>query len=125
MPRFKTVISFYLSSNTLRVSTKAIRELDSPSYVRFLVNPDKELMAMESYDRKEFTSFRIQKKVLLDSKSNSFRIRSKKFCQIVARQMGWDAGKSYRVPGNVYHNLKVAVYRLEEASVISGNHGDD
>lgn len=55
-----TFISFYLSSNTFRVSTRALRVLNAPVYVRFLINPDKNLMAMESYYRKEFTSFRMR-----------------------------------------------------------------
>lgn len=110
-----TFISFYLSSNTFRVSTRALRVLNAPVYVRFLINPDKNLMAMESYYRKEFTSFRIKRKVLLDSKYHSFRIISKKLCVLLARQMDWNPRKSYRIPGTIYPDKKVVIYQLEGA----------
>ena len=63
MPENKTSISFYLRNDTVRVFTSALRALDKPKYVRFLINPNTLKMAMTEYGQKEFTSFRVSRKI--------------------------------------------------------------
>ena len=46
MTENKTRISFYLRDYTVRVFTSALRALDKPKYVRFLINPDTLKMAL-------------------------------------------------------------------------------
>ena len=118
MPGNKTYISFYLPRHTLRVFVKAIRALEEPTYVRFLINPETLKMAMENYGKKEFTSFRVSRRMIEDSNSSSLRIHSKKFCDLIARRMNWDFGKGYRVPGTIYPEQNVVVYSLSEAQEI-------
>lgn len=113
-----TYMSFYLRSDTFRVFTGALRVLDAPKYVRFLVNPDTLKMAMIEYDQKEFTSFKVSKKILYDSRRNCLSIRSKKFCVLIADRMKWDRSKSYRVEGKIYPDQKVVVYDLSSAKAI-------
>ena len=113
-----TFISFYMKKYTFRISTRAIRVLDNPVYVRFLINPDKNLMAMESYDKIELTSFRIRRSILEDSKYHSFKIASKKLCTLLARRMNWKTDRSYRIPGKIHPEKKIVIYRLEEAKEI-------
>lgn len=120
MPENSTFISFYLPRNTFRVFIKAIRALEKPTYVRFLINPDTFMMAMEDYGEKKFTSFRVSRKLLEGSRSDSLRIHSKKFCELIARQMKWDMRKSYRIEGKIYPEQKIVVYSLMSAQEIKG-----
>lgn len=113
-----TRISFYLRKNTVRVFTSALRALDKPKYVRFLINPDTLKMAMTEYWQKEFTSFRVSRKIFEDSKGKSLRIRSKKFCDLIANRMNWDPDRSYWVEGRIYPDQKVVVYDLTSAKEI-------
>ncbi len=119
----KTYISFYLKSNTVRVFTSSVRKIGSPKYVRFLINPKTNRMIMSSYDKKEFTSFRVSRKVLSDSKYSSLRIRSMRFCRLLANQFGWDVNKSYRIPGLVILNQELVVYDLTGAKEIPNKQG--
>jgi len=118
MPENKTRISFYLRNNTIRVFTSALRVLDKPKYVRFLINPNTLKMAMTEYGQKEFTSFRVSRKIFEDSKDKSFRIMSKKLCTLIANRMNWDPNKSYWVEGRIYPEQKVVVYDLTSAKEI-------
>ena len=118
MPGNKTRISFYLRINTIRVFTSALRVLDKPKYVRFLMNPNTLKMAMTEYDQKEFTSFRVSRKIFEDSKDKSFRIMSKKLCTLIANRMNWNPEKSYWVEGRIYPEQKVVVYDLTSAKEI-------
>ena len=118
MTENKTRISFYLKKDTIRVYTSALRALDKPKYVRFLINPNTLKMAMTEYGQKEFTSFRVSRKIFEDSKDKSLRLSSKKFCTLIANRMNWDTEKSYWVEGRVYPDQKVVVYDLTSAKEI-------
>lgn len=118
MPGNKTRISFYLRNNTIRVFTSALRVLDKPKYVRFLINPNTLKMAMTEYDQKEFTSFKVSRKIFEDSKDKSFRIMSKKLCTLIANRMNWNPEKSYWVEGRIYPEQKVVVYDLTSSKEI-------
>ena len=118
MTENKTRISFYLRDYTVRVFTSALRALDKPKYIRFLINPDTLKMAMTEHRQKEFTSFRVSRKIFEDSKDKSFRIHSKKFCVLIANRMNWDPDRSYWVEGRIYPEQKVVVYDLTSAKEI-------
>lgn len=87
------------------------------AYVRFLINADTMQMIMQSYHKKEFTSFRVPKTLYMDlpGKHNSLRIRSRAFCRLLAARMGWDVDKTYRVPGIVYSKCHMVRFDLVKA----------
>lgn len=118
MPENKTRISFYLKKDTIRVYTSALRALDKPRFVRFLINPNTLKMAMTEYGQKEFTSFRVSRKIFEDSKDKSLRLSSKKFCTLIANRMNWDTEKSYWVEGRIYPEQKIVIYDLTSAKEI-------
>lgn len=113
-----TRISFYLRDYTVRVFTNALRALGKPKYVRFLINPDTLKMAMTEHRQKEFTSFRVSRKIFEDSKYKSFRIYSKKLCVLIANRMNWEPDRSYWVEGRIYPDQKVVIYDLTSAKEI-------
>lgn len=113
-----TYLSFYLPRYTFRVFIKAVRALEKPTYVRFLVHPKTLKMAMVEYGEKSFSSFRVSRKILENTRSDSLRIHSKKFCDLVAERMNWNTGKCYRVPGMIYPEQRLVVYNLADAQEI-------
>lgn len=114
----KTHLSFYLAYNTFRVFTDAVRHVGCPGYVRFLINPDDLRMAMEAYDKKGLTSFKVPGKLFSDTKGTSMRIHSKRFCHLLADKMGWDVTRSYRIPGDIFPRQQVVIFDLSQAVVV-------
>ena len=119
-------LSFYLKTSTIRVFKKSIRALEYPSYVRFLIHPTKLQIAMTTYDKKELTSFRVSSRILNVETDASLCIYSKKLCGLIARKMGWEHGKSYRIPGICLLGEKAFVFYLNEArDVTRETHQDE
>lgn len=112
-----TYISFYLKSNTIRIFKKTIRGLGSPKFIRFRVNPEGTSLLLEEWDRITLTSFRIPKNI--EDVEGSMDVHSKPFSRLMAYKLGWDAEKSYRIPGRVIQHQKVAVFDLTQAVQIT------
>ncbi len=119
--RNDTFLSFYLKTSTIRVFKRSIRKIDYPLYVRFLIHPTKLQMAMTAYDKKELTSFRVPIDLLNDETNASLCIHSKKLCGLIERRMGWEPGRSYRVPGRQLPGRKAFVFYLSEAHEVTRN----
>ena len=56
-----TFISVRLTSGTIRIFKETIRLMDNPEFIRFSVNEEGTLLAVEPYHRKTFTSFTVPK----------------------------------------------------------------
>ena len=108
-------ISFYLKTNTIRVFKRAIKNIEYPSYVRFLIHPINLQIAMTAYNKKKLTSFRVPIRLLNDETNASLCIHSKRLCTLVSRKMGWESEKSYRIPGRRIMGKKAFVFYLKEA----------
>ena len=113
-----TFISFYLKSNTIRVSKKSLKIMGEPPYVRFLVNRDNQKMIMQGYDRISQISFRVRKQMCRKGSRETLFVHSKAFCLMIAHWMDWDEGKSYRIPGVVYPEQKIVLFNVSEATEI-------
>lgn len=116
-----TFISFYLKTSTIRVFKKAIKLIEYPSYVRFLIHPIRLQIAMTAYNKKKLTSFRVPVRLLNDETNVSLCIHSKRLCLLVSQKMGWEAEKSYRVPGRRMMGKKAFVFNLNEAYEVTRN----
>ncbi len=112
-----TYISFYNSSWRIRIFKKTIRLLGSPKFFRFRIHEDGRSMLLEPFDRITLTSFRVPKNI--DDEHGSLEIHSKPMTTILAKRMGWDMKRSYRIPGKVYQSQKVVVFDLTQASIIT------
>ena len=112
-----TYISFYLRSNTIRIFKKTIYNLGVPQFIRFHVNREGTSMLIEEYDKITLNSFRIPKNI--DDTEGSMEVYSKPFSRLMAYKQKWDTDKSYRVPGRVIGNQRVAVFDLSQAVPIS------
>ncbi len=110
----ETYISFYLSSYRIHVFRKAITEIGNPKYIRFLVKDEGPSMIMEAYDKKDFRSHRVTPK----KESGGMEISSYPLCSLLKNRLGWEDGKSYRIPGKVFPGLNFAVFDLTAAEQI-------
>lgn len=109
-------ISFYLRSNRLHVFVSALKELGSPSRICFLLDKDGNRLLILPYDKHDFVSHAVPRKLYLGS--SSMEIHSQKLCSVIADKHGWDLSKSYRVPGTVFKDKRAAVYYLAKAVLI-------
>ena len=112
-----TYISFYLRHNTMRVFVKAVREINRPRFVRFLVNGDEMMMVMQSYHKKDFVSFKVPESIYghENGSSAAFQIYSKAFCSVLAKRLGWNESCSYRIPGVIYPQQRLVRFDLKKA----------
>ena len=113
--RADSFLSFYLKTSTIRVFNRSIKKIDYPHFVRFLIHPTKLQIAMTAYYKKELTSFRVPRNLLNGDPRACLSIHSKKLCGLVARKMGWEDGRSYRIPGEMLQSKKAFVFYLEDA----------
>lgn len=110
-----TFISFYLTSFRIHITSKTITDIGSPKYIRFRVKDEGPSIIMEAYNKKDFHSHRVKKRA---EGWNGMEISSYPLCSLIKNRLGWEDGKSYRVPGKSYPNQHVAVFDLTEAEQI-------
>lgn len=111
-----TYVSFYLSSNSFRLYSKAITILGRPPYIQFRVHSDGKTMIMLPTNKRSFTTFRIPKTIKKDT--YNMRIYSKALCRILAKKLGWDTSMSYRIPGKLIEKQGLVIFYLSQAELI-------
>ncbi len=87
-----------------------------PKFIRFRINEDATALLLEPFDRITLTSFRVS--VKLDDDEGKMEVYSKPFVRGLSQQLGWENGKSYRVPGKVLTQQGVVLYDLKQAQEI-------
>lgn len=108
-----TFISVRLTSGSIRIFKEAIRLMDNPKFIRFSVNEEGTLLAVEPYHRKTFTSFTVPKN--LYSYSGAMVVYSKSLCTLLYNRLHWNKDKLYRIPGKILKEQKTAVFDLTNA----------
>lgn len=116
----KTSISFYLRANRIHVFKSSIRLIGMPKFIRFRVNYTENKLLIEPYFKRSFTSFRVPERQMNDTRGG-MELSSMGFCRILARQLGWDIGQSYRIPGKIYEKERVIIFDLSKAAQIVNN----
>ncbi len=117
-----TFISVRLTSGSIRIFKEAIRLMENPKFIRFSVNEEGALLAVEPYHRKTFTSFAIPRN--LYSYSGAMVVYSKSLCALLYNRLNWNEDKLYRIPGIILKEQKVAVFDLTNAVCYDGNSSD-
>ena len=92
---------------------RALRTIQEPRFVRFLINDDATAIVMEPYDKIAFQSIRVPKRVY--HKAGTLEIYSAPLCQLFSRRLGWDSTRSYRVPGKILEKQGVVWFDLSSA----------
>jgi hypothetical protein len=100
----------------VRIFHATIVALGEPKYIRFLFNPEKNRLAVQSCKRKVAESFRVPKH---NPEDWNFKINSLSMTQMIWKNCGWDGEQSYRVMGTVYVNYDLVEFDLMQAAAIS------
>lgn len=109
-------ISFYLKANRIHIFVDALRGLDSPSRICFMVEESGKTLLIAPYEKRDFKSIGVPPEVY--SGTSCMEVCSMKLCRIIAGLHDWDMNRSYRIPGKIYADQKVAIFSLTEAEVI-------
>lgn len=111
-----TYISFYSKWGSIRIFKDSVRAIGMPKFIRFRINEDATSLLLEPFDRITLTSFRVSAK--LDDDEGKMEVYSKPFVRGLSKRLGWENGKSYRVPGKVLSKQGVVLYDLTKAQEI-------
>ena len=111
-----TYISFYLRNNRIHIFVDALRGIGSPKYVCFMISEDGNTLIMRPYGKKDFHSHRVPPDVYHGK--GGFNLTSRRLCQILTAEFGWDSNKSYRVSGRLDGTKRIVVFGLRLASKI-------
>ena len=114
---FSSNISFYLKSSRVHVFVEALRGMGCPSRICFLINKEGNSLLMVPYGKRDFISHAVPKDVY--SGCDCMEVSSLKLCRIIANLHGWEMDKSYRVPGTVYPEQRMAIFYLPKAVIIN------
>ena len=112
----ETYISFYLKANRIHVFVDALRDIGSPKRICFMISADGKKLLVAPYNKRDFVSHGVPDEVY--SGMGGMEISSIKLCRLLAGMFQWDAARSYRVPGKVYSEKRIAVFELEKAEII-------
>lgn len=108
-----TYISFYLRNNRIHIFIDALRGLDSPRFVSFLIDEDGNNLVLIPYNKKDFYSHRVPLSVYQGKKG--LELTSIRLCRLLAKKFSWDINKSYRIPGIIYSRQKIVIFDLQKA----------
>jgi len=111
-----TYISFYLQNNRIHIFIDALRGLDSPRFVSFLIDEDGNNLVLIPYNKKDFHSHRVPLSVYQGKKG--LDLTSIRLCKTLAKKFSWDINKSYRVPGIIHSRQKIVIFDLQKAMPI-------
>ena len=116
-----TYISFYLRANRIHIFIDALRGIDCPKFICFMIEENGKTLIMAPYPKKDFHSHRVSKDVY--NGARSMELCSMPLCQIISKLYQWDSNCSYRVPGVIIPKQNIVMFYLDEAEVIE--HDDD
>lgn len=97
--------------------------MDTPDFIRFSVNSQGTLLAVEPYPRKTFTSFKIPQN--LYSYDGAMVVYSKPLCSLLYNKSNWNRDKLYRIPGKILKEQKTAVFDLTNAVCYESNSSNE
>lgn len=112
----ETYISFYLKANRIHVFVDSLRGLGSPSRICFMIDENGKTLMIAPYEKRDFKSHGVPPDVY--SGAGGMEVSSMKLCRIIAGLHHWDLSRSYRVPGKIHEEQKVAIFSLSAAEVI-------
>ncbi len=113
---YDTYISFYLRMYRIHVFVEALRGIGCPRRICFLMSEDGRNLMIVPYKKKDLISHSVPGKVY-DGRGG-MGVNSYKLCQLIANRYKWDLAYSYRVPGMVFAEKRIAVFDLTRAEVI-------
>ena len=110
-----TGVSLCQKKGIIRIFRSTIKELGDPRYIRFLFNPEKRTLAVQSVSRKEAECFRVPK---YNPKDWDFKICSIQMLRIIWRVCEWNENDTYRIAGTHYPEYNLVEFNLNQARIV-------
>lgn len=110
-----THISFYLRKYRIHIHRDMLTGLGCPQRICFMVSDDGQSLLVLPYEKRDLRSHRVPAKVYGANRHGGMEISSMGLCQIISRLHGWSIAASYRIPGKVLKEQKIAVFDLSKA----------
>ena len=109
-----TGVSLCQKKGIIRIFRSTIKELGDPRYIRFLFNPEKRTLAVQSVSRKEAECFRVPK---YNPKDWDFKICSIQMLRIIWRVCEWNENDTYRIAGTCIFRKNCASVPEERSAI--------
>lgn len=111
-----THISFYLKAYRIHIFIEALRGIENPHRICFMLSKDGRSLAMLPYEKRDFKSHEISRKVYQGGRS--FEISSYRLCSMLAELHSWNKERSYRAPGIIDVERRLVLFDLTNAKTI-------
>lgn len=113
-----TNISFYLKIYRIHVFVDTLRGIGCPRRICFMISDDGNSLLISPYPKKDLKSHSIPSKTYTYRGEGGVDISSYKLCYLIARMQNWATERSYRIPGTVYEDKRIAIFDLRRAEII-------
>ncbi len=110
-------ISFYLKANRIHIFVNALRDIGEPKRICFLLDDNGETLVIIPHGNRDLISHSVPRDIYRGMKC--MEVCSKKLCQLLAALHGWNPNFSYRIPGIVDTDQRIAKYNLIKAQPIN------
>lgn len=101
----------------IRIYRATLKLLNNPDYIRLLVNPEQEIIAVQVSDANEARAFR-SAGLRIDSQKN-YDLSSRALTDQLRPCWRWEAGKSYRLTGKVIKGKDIVVFDFNTSICVS------
>ena len=101
----------------IRIYRATLKLLNNPDYIRLLVNPEQEIIAVQVSDANEARAFR-SAGLRVDSQKN-YDLSSRALTDQLRPCWRWEAGKSYRLTGKVIKGKDIVVFDFNTSICVS------
>lgn len=113
---FNSYISFYLKPSRIHIFMDVLRGIGSPSRICIKIDHERERLLLMPYYKVDYKSHAVPKDVYRGNVC--MELCSLKLCKIIANRHKLDSERSYRMPGIVDVDDKIAVFDLTRATEI-------
>ena len=110
-----TGVSLCKKSGRIRIFHSTIKELGNPKYIRFLFNPGKKALVVQSCKKKDPECFHVPK---YNPENWEFAIHSIPMLRMIWRVCEWEEDKTYRSDGTLYVEHELVEFDLKQAVVV-------
>ncbi len=115
-----TYISFYLKAYRIHGFVDSLRGIGNPKRICFMLSDDGNRLLLVPYYKRDLKSHNVPDKA--NSGGGGVEISSYNLCGIISTRHKWDPARSYRVPGVVYPDKRIAAFDLTKAEpIVSSN----
>ena len=112
----ETNISFYLKSSRVHIYIDSLRGIGNPNRICLMLEKNGKTILLTPYKKRDLKSHMVPSEVYKNKKC--MEISSIKLCRLIANTHNWNLTHSYRVPGKINIDQKVAAFDLTKAEII-------